>query len=153
LLCIYIYITNILIAFHVSFVKNVTAIDLTCWWGNLSVKNRDKVNGLYTISCKIAGLCTPDASLEQLCMSRMANGKENLMWLLTCLTQPVRPSPLWHEIHNANCNKPACPGIVQSFINQVFEPSLINRWPIIAVPTAAILYYHCYWSYNIDILF
>ena len=53
-----------------SFVKNVMTFSLNCWWGNLSVKNRDKLNRIYTISCKIAGCCTPDTSMEKLYKSR-----------------------------------------------------------------------------------
>ena len=45
-------------------------IGLVCWWGNLSVKNREKLNRIYTISCKIAMCCTPDTSLKQLYKSR-----------------------------------------------------------------------------------
>ena len=45
---------NILFVFHDSFVKSVMTFGLVCWWGNLSVKNREKLNRIYTISCKIA---------------------------------------------------------------------------------------------------
>ena len=41
-----------------------------CFASNLSVKNREKLNRIYTISCKIATCCTPDTSLEQLYKSR-----------------------------------------------------------------------------------
>ena len=61
---------NILFVFHDSFVKSVMTFGLVCWWGNLSVKNREKLNRIYTLSCKIAMCCTPDISLEQLYMSR-----------------------------------------------------------------------------------
>jgi len=61
---------NILFVFHGSFVKSVMTFGLVCWWGNLSVKNREKLNRIYTISCKIAMCCTPDTSLEQLYKSR-----------------------------------------------------------------------------------
>ena len=61
---------NILFVFHDSFVKSVMTFGLVCWWGNLSVKNREKLNRIYTISCKIARCCTPDTSLEQLYKSR-----------------------------------------------------------------------------------
>ena len=45
---------NISFVFHDSFVKSVMTFGLVCWWGNLSVKNREKLNRIYTISCKIA---------------------------------------------------------------------------------------------------
>ena len=62
--------SNILFVFHDSFVKSVMTFGLVCWWGKLSVKNREKLNRIYTISCKIAMCCTPDTSLEQLYKSR-----------------------------------------------------------------------------------
>ena len=57
---------NILFVFHGSFVKGVMTFGLVCWWGNLSVKNREKLNRIHTISFKIARCCTPNTSLEQL---------------------------------------------------------------------------------------
>ena len=57
---------NMLFVFHASFVKGVLTFGLICWWGNPSIKNREKINRIYTISCKIARCCTPDTSLEQL---------------------------------------------------------------------------------------
>ena len=57
---------NILFGFHDSFVKSVMTFGLVCLWGNLSVKNREKLNRIYTISFKIAKGCIPDTSLEQL---------------------------------------------------------------------------------------
>ena len=50
---------NMLFVFHDSFVKSVMTFGLVCWWGNLSVKNKEKLNRIYTISCKIAMCCTP----------------------------------------------------------------------------------------------
>ena len=61
---------NMLFVFSDSFVKSVMMFGLVCWWGNLSVKNREKLNRIYKISCKIAMCCTPDTSLEQLYKSR-----------------------------------------------------------------------------------
>ena len=57
---------NVLFVFHDSFVKSVMTFGLVCWWGNLSDKNIDKLNRIYTISCKIAMCCSPDTRLEQL---------------------------------------------------------------------------------------
>ena len=57
---------NILFVFQDSFVKSVMTFGLVCWWGNLSVKNKEKLNRIYTISCKIATCCSPDTSLEHL---------------------------------------------------------------------------------------
>ena len=57
---------DILFVFHDSFVKSVMTIDLIYWWGNLSVKERDNLNRICTISCKNTGCCTSDTSLEQL---------------------------------------------------------------------------------------
>ena len=50
--------------------RGFITFDLACWCGNLSVKNREKLNRIYTISCKIAMCSTPDTSLEQLYKSR-----------------------------------------------------------------------------------
>ena len=61
---------NVLFVFHDSFVKSVMTFGLVCWWGNLSDKNIDKLNRIYTIFCKIAMCCSPDTSLEQLYKSR-----------------------------------------------------------------------------------
>ena len=44
---------NILFVFHDSFVKSVMTFGLVYWWGNLMVKNREKLNRIYIISCKI----------------------------------------------------------------------------------------------------
>ena len=35
---------NILFVFHDSFVKSVMTFGLVCWWGNLSVKKRERLN-------------------------------------------------------------------------------------------------------------
>ena len=61
---------TILFVFHDSFVRTVITFGLICWWGNLSIKNKEQINTIYIISGKIAGSCTPDASLEQLYKSR-----------------------------------------------------------------------------------
>ena len=55
-----------LFVFHDSFVKSVMTFGLVCYWGNLLVKNREKLNRMYTISCTIAMCYTPDTCLEQL---------------------------------------------------------------------------------------
>ena len=57
---------NILSLFHDYVVNIVMTFGLICWWGNLSVKNRGKLNKLHTISCKIVGCSTPDSSLQKL---------------------------------------------------------------------------------------
>ena len=57
---------NILFVSHDSFIQSVIMFGLVCWWGNLSAKNRENLNKIYTISCKIAMCCTPDTRLEQL---------------------------------------------------------------------------------------
>ena len=44
---------NILFVFHDSFINSVMTFGLVCWWGNLSVKNREKLNRIYTISCAV----------------------------------------------------------------------------------------------------
>ena len=61
---------NILFVFHDSFVKSVMTFGLVCSWGNLSDKNREQLNRLYTISGKIAMCCTSDTSLKQVYKSR-----------------------------------------------------------------------------------
>ena len=33
---------NILFVFHDSFVKSVMTFSVICWWGNVSIKNREK---------------------------------------------------------------------------------------------------------------
>ena len=43
---------KILFVFHDSFVKSVMTFGLVCWWGNLSVKNREKVNRIYNFVTK-----------------------------------------------------------------------------------------------------
>ena len=62
---------NILFVFHDSFVESVMMSSLVCWWGNLSVKNREKIYRIYTISCKIAMIRKPNTHLEQLYKSRI----------------------------------------------------------------------------------
>ena len=49
----------VLFVFHDSFVKSVLTFGLLCWCCNLSVKNKENFSRIYTISCKIAGCCTP----------------------------------------------------------------------------------------------
>ena len=61
---------NHLFVFHDSFVKSVMTFGLVCWWRYLSVKNREKLNRIYSTSYKIAMCCTPDPSQEQLYKSR-----------------------------------------------------------------------------------
>ena len=68
-----------LLMFHDSFVKSVMTFGLVCWWGHISVKNRDNLNRIYTISCKIAICCTPDGSLEQLYKSRTLQMATNIL--------------------------------------------------------------------------
>ena len=79
---------------------------IVCWWGNLSVKNREKLNRIYTISCKIATCCTPGAIVQ---VKNTANGNQNLICPHPLLTQPLQPSPLWKEVQNANNKNPASP--------------------------------------------
>ncbi len=61
---------NILFVFHDSFVESVMTFGLVCWWGNISVRNIEKLNIIQTNIGKIAMCCTPDTSLEKLYKSR-----------------------------------------------------------------------------------
>ena len=71
---------NILFVFHDSFVKSAVTFGLVWWRGYFSVKNREKLNRIYTISCKIAMCCTPDTSLEQLYKSRTLQMATNILF-------------------------------------------------------------------------
>ena len=99
---------NILFVFHDSFVESVMMFGLVCWWGNLSVKNREKLNRIYTMSCKITMLYTRYQSLYKSRKQQMAT---------KILSDPTYflhdhydlPSPLWKEVQNANSKNPASP--------------------------------------------
>ena len=112
---------NDFFVFHDSIVNNVLTFGLICWWGNLSVKNRDKINRIYTIPCKIAGYSTSDTSLEQLYKSR------TLQMTTKVLSDPTHflhdHYDLLGEIQNANCKNPTCPQIIHSILHLVFEPA------------------------------
>ena len=69
---------NILFVLHDSFVKSVMRFGLFCWWGNLSVKNREKLNRIYTISCKWLCAVHP-IPLEQLYKARTLQMATNIL--------------------------------------------------------------------------
>ena len=68
--------------------------------------------------------CQSGASVQ---VRNTANDNENLIWPHPLLIWPVRPSPLWKEVQNANCKNPACPQIIQSILHQVFETTTENQ--------------------------
>ena len=80
---------NILFVFHDSFVKSVMRFGLVCWWGNRYV--------LYTRY--------QSGAIVQ--VKNTANGNQNLISPHPLLTRPLRPSPLWKEVQNANSKNPA----------------------------------------------
>ena len=74
---------------------------------SLSQKQR-KTKQNINISCKFTMCCTPDTSLEQLYKSRtLQMATKILSDPHPLLTRPLRPSPLWKEVQNANSKNPA----------------------------------------------
>ena len=93
------------------------------------------------------------------------NGNENLIWPHPLLTRPLRPSPHWKEIQNANCKNPTCPQIIYSIlhgrpssIKYLNQPHKINHWQTCHSSyhchcNVVLSYLFIYLSYNIVILF
>jgi len=42
--------------FYTCFIEAVLSFSITCWYGNLNVKNRRKLTGIVTMCSKIVGI-------------------------------------------------------------------------------------------------
>ena len=71
---------NILFVTHESFVNSVMTFGLVCWWWNLSVKNREKLNRIYTSSVQNRYvLYTRYQSGAIVQVKNIANGNQNML--------------------------------------------------------------------------
>ena len=129
--------------------ESVVTFGLICWWGNLSVKSREKINRIYTISCKIAGCCTPDTSLEQLYKSR------TLQMATKILSDPTHflhdhyellPSGRRYKMPTVKTQR-ALKSFIPSSIKYLKQPRKIDHWTTFHSP------YHCHCNVVLSHLF
>ena len=117
--------------------------------------SQEKLNRIYTISCKIAGFCPPATPVWSNDTSQIAKKMLSDHSHLLHDQYDLLPSERRYRMPTVRTQR-ASKSFTSSSIKWMNQPKKINRWPTYHSPHAAnamLFYTFIYVSYNIVILF